>query len=283
MQRISRQNLSRYPRPLQGGVRVLSGGTGKRPRTLAQQYQDSLDKANAANEGRYKGILTGYDDLSKRVSGELANVGQMEQKDINRQYKGMGSDVYQRLVNRGFGNSSLTGTMQMGVERERTDAMARSAERLAMMRANTDMDLSQGRFGVMERRTDQGPDPNQLIQLSQGLGRSGAGGWQQGPDGRMYGPQIGWDPYAQQRMAMAQAQQQGQQPTGSPAPARNGGPAMDPNTARYLNRKIRYLSGRASRAESRPDRMAAKKAAAGRRRQFAINAPYRRDVAENVY
>jgi len=142
---------------------------------MADQYQAALDKANAANESRYQGILSGYDDLRGRVMGDLQNVGQQERRDIDRTYRNMGSDVYQRLVNRGFGNSTIPGTMRQGVERERTAAYGRQNDRLLQQRAGYDTQLSQGKFGVMERRTDLGPDPNQLIALSQNLGQGGYG------------------------------------------------------------------------------------------------------------
>lgn len=173
MRRISRKTLASYPRPLQGGVQVL--GSGGRQQTLAQAYQSALNRANAANESRYQGILSGYDDLSKRVSGELAGVGEQEYRDIDRTYRNMGSDVYQRLVNRGFANSTLPATSQMGVERERSAARSRLASDLARMRADYDAQISQGKMGVMERRTDEAPDFNQMIALSEGLGRGGYG------------------------------------------------------------------------------------------------------------
>lgn len=184
--KVSRSYLNALQRPLQGGLRVIK----PRPKYqgLAGKYQQALDKANAANEQRYQQILGGYDALQGRVMGDLANVGDMERKDINRQYNSMGADTYQRLVNRGFGNSSLLATMRMGTERERSDAMARSYERAAQMRANADMQISQGKMGVMERRTDLAPDPQQMIALSQGMGRAGYG---QRP---MYGQPIGMMP-----------------------------------------------------------------------------------------
>ena len=184
--KVNRSYLNAAQRPLQGGLRVI------KPRSkyqgLAGEYQKKLNEANAANEARYQQILGGYDALHGRVTGDLANVGAMERKDINRQYNSMGADVYQKLVNRGFGNSSLLATMRMGTERERSDAMARSYERAAQMRANADMQITQGKLGAIERRTDLAPDPQQLINLSQGLGRSGYG---QRP---MYGQPIGMNP-----------------------------------------------------------------------------------------
>jgi hypothetical protein len=214
MQKIPRSQLSAYQRPLQGGKRIIKQKTS-RYQGLAGQYQQAIDKANAANESRYQQILGGYDDLSKRVTGELANAGNMERKDINRQYNSMGSDVYQRLVNRGFGNSSLLATMRMGTERERSDALARSYERAAQLRANADMQLSQAKMGVMERRTDMGPDPQQLIALSQGLGRAGYGQ-------PRYARPIGYEEnqaiQQQQQLAMMQQMAMMQQAQQQPSP-----------------------------------------------------------------
>jgi len=158
---------------LQGGVKVL--GSGRAQPTLAGAYQAALDKANAANEARYQQLMTGYDDLGKRVQGTLADVGTQEFRDIDREYRNMGSDVYQRLVNRGFANSTLPATQQMGVTRERSSARSRLASQLAQQKANYDAQITQGKFGVMERRNDVGPDPAQMIALSQGLGQAGYG------------------------------------------------------------------------------------------------------------
>lgn len=229
-----------FQRPVQGAYRVVR----KKPKYqgLAGQYQQALDKANAANENRYNQILGGYDQLHSRVMGDLANVGAMEKKDINRQYNSMGSDVYQRLVNRGFGNSSLTGTMQMGVERERADALARSAERAAQLRANADMQLSTGKFGVMERRTDMGPDPNQLLEIARLQGQTrGIGLPRYGtPIGMVPGQAAGGYQAAMARhMAGAMAPFAGRQPSSSRRSvygARDPGPAMARRASRARQR-----------------------------------------------
>lgn len=173
MKRIPKKALQR---PLQGNAYAV--GYGNRmlygPRqTLAQSYQSALDRANQANEQRYQQILAGYDQLGGRVMSDLRNVGQQERADINRNYQGMKSDVYNSLVNRGFGNGSLGATMRYGVERERAAAQGRLNDRMLQQRAGFDTNITQGRLGVMERRTDLGPDMNQLIALSQGYGRGG--------------------------------------------------------------------------------------------------------------
>lgn len=174
MYRIPTRQFKSYQRPLQGGARVLS--SGGRPQGIAGSYQAALDRANRANEQRYQQILAGYDALHGRVMGQLEGVGAAERGDIDREYRNAGSNVYSSLVRRGFGNSSLAHTMQQGVSREKMAAVGRMNDRLAQQRAGYDTAISQGKFGVMERRYDNGPDINQMLALYQGLGRAGYAG-----------------------------------------------------------------------------------------------------------
>lgn len=182
----TRRNL---PRPIQGNYYRT-----RRNPSLADRYQQAMNEANAANEQRYQDILKGYEDLHGRVLGDLSGVGDQEKRDIDRRYDNMGSDVYQRLVNRGFGNSTIPATMQAGVERERSASQSRLASDLARMRANADQNITGQRLGVMERRTDAQPDINQMIALSQGLGRGGYGSG--GFGGGMGGGGFGISPQA---------------------------------------------------------------------------------------
>lgn len=191
MPRIPYSRYKLYPRPLQGGARVVAGPGG--PPTIAGSYQAALDRANRANEQRYQQILSGYDQLRARVMGGLDGYGQAERADIDREYRNAASNVYNSLVNRGFGNGSLGATMQQGVSRERMAAKGRLNDRLSQQRAAYDMGISQGKLGVMERRYDNGPDINQMLALYQGLGRAGYGG-----GGMRLGQPIGIAPDAYQ-------------------------------------------------------------------------------------
>lgn len=159
--------------------------------SLVEQFQAATDRANQANEQRYQQILSGYEGLRGRTMSDLQGLGRQERADIDRVYRGLGSDVYQRLVNRGFANSSLLGTMRQGVERERTSAYGRLNDRLAQQRIGADLAISQGQFGVMERRNDVGPDPALLVQLAQQFGASGLG------PGGSFRPPIGAPNYGQ--------------------------------------------------------------------------------------
>lgn len=161
-------------RPLQGGWQV-NPSRGRYGGGLVGSFQQAMDKANAANERRYQQILSGFDDLAKRTQGNLAGLGQAQLTDINREYGNAGSNVYNTLVNRGFGNSSLPATMQQGVMRGRSQEVGRLNEQLARMRADYDMAITQGKLGAIERRSDIAPDYGQLVQLAQAMGRGGYG------------------------------------------------------------------------------------------------------------
>jgi hypothetical protein len=129
------------------------------------------------NEERYQQLLQGYDALHGRVMGGINALGGQQRADIDRTYRGMGADVYNTLINRGFGNSSLATTMQMGVNRERSAAQARLNDQLVRERAGYDTSITAGKLGAIERRNDIGPDPNQLIALAQGMGAARGGGY----------------------------------------------------------------------------------------------------------
>lgn len=185
VRRIPRKAIHR---PLQGGAYVVGRGGRQYGGGLAGSFQAAHDRANRANERRYGQILTGYDDLHKRVMNDLAGVGKQEASDIDRSYRNMSSDVYNSLVNRGFANSTMRHTMQQGVERERMAARGRLNDRLLSQRANYDTGISTGKMGVIERRNDIGPDPALLASMAQQMGASGMG-----PGGSFRSP-IGVDP-----------------------------------------------------------------------------------------
>ena len=170
MPRIPRKALHR---PLQGGARILGGGGIRRPRTLADSFQQAHNSANRANERRYGQIMQGYDALRDRTASNLQGLGAQESMDIDRSYHNLGSDAYNRLVNRGFANSSLLATMGMGINRERLASRGRLNDRLAQQRIGADMAITQGKLGAIERRNDIGPDPAMLAQLAQMQGSGG--------------------------------------------------------------------------------------------------------------
>ena len=186
-------------RPVQPRRRYSSGGRVRYIRTgggVGDQYADALASANAANEQRYQQLLSGYQALGKRAEGYLEGQGESERQDIQQRYRDMASNTYNTLVNRGFANSSLLQTANQGNQREMNRELQRVGEAVNRQKLDADMAISDRLARVIEGRMDSGPDINQMLQLSQGMGRYG--GQQQQP---MYGPYNMAHPLRQQAMA----------------------------------------------------------------------------------
>lgn len=160
-----------------GGGGGGGGGSGQLS-DLVSEFQKAQDKANAANEARYRDILAGYQDRYARTMGNLQGMGQQEAADINEAAKARAAAQRQSLVARGLSNSTITDNMEQGVERERVSDMGRLQERLRQQMLGLDTSLSGDTLNFMERREDTGPDMNQLLQLAQMLGMSGLAGGQ---------------------------------------------------------------------------------------------------------
>ncbi len=127
---------------------------------LQQEYQKELDAAKSANEGRYQQLLR-----------ELKGSGEQEAKDIRAGWAGRATQGQQDLVSRGLSASTIAPTMAAGYQREENADIGRLNER-----------LRERRLGIIERRSDEYPDLNQLMTLagmtgSYGGGAGGGGGY----------------------------------------------------------------------------------------------------------
>ena len=159
-----------------GGGGGAGGGGG-----LAQSFQDAIDRANQANEARYRDILGGYQSRYQRGMGMLSGLGQQEARDINELYDNQAAQARQNLTSRGLGNSTLLATMQQGADRERNAELGRLNERMRQQTLATDSGLSGDTLQFMERKNDTGPNLAMLAQLAQGVGAAGGGGGGMGP------------------------------------------------------------------------------------------------------
>ena len=121
---------------------------------LVDQYNMSFQEAKDANESRYNDML-GIADAGQDVrSGE-----------VNRAFAGRESDMLNRLKGIGAANTSIASTQKMGIERERQNALDKSK-----------MSHDDRRLGIMERRTDDYPENDIILQLAQMMGQSGGPG-----------------------------------------------------------------------------------------------------------
>jgi hypothetical protein len=116
---------------------------------IVKQLQAAQTAANKANEQRYQDILGIYSGLGKAGETRIAAGEQQAQAKST-----------QDLTNRGLGNTTVTGAMSRGIASDAETSRQQLGENIAGLKA-----------GVMERRTDQGPDmglyANLLMKASQ--------------------------------------------------------------------------------------------------------------------
>jgi hypothetical protein len=157
-----------------------SGGGGGMNNPMVQdvisQYQDALNKSNAANERRYQDILAGKWALLQKQLADMQGLGQQEITDTNLGFDAQKADVLQSMVDRGLSNTTVQNTMQSGVDERRQHEINRINERLKREQIELERGLQNDMMGFMERKTENGPDLSQMLALLQAFGASGGGG-----------------------------------------------------------------------------------------------------------
>ena len=154
-----------------GSYGTMGGGGGGG--SLPQSYLDAYNSAKAANEQRYKDILTGYqtrynqfnqgaaglrDDVLngyearyQRGLSNLEGLGTQEKNDILRQYGELGAANQQDMTTRGLTGTTIMPTMRQGIMREQQAALSRVNERLQNQRLAVDSGLSGDALSAQER------------------------------------------------------------------------------------------------------------------------------------
>lgn len=140
-----------WQKKLYGQQQVAAGQIGQGLSGLIGQFNQAYGEAKSANEQRYQEML----GITDTTTGQRA-------ADIRGDYAGQQSNMMQRLASLGMANTTIAPTMGMGIRREEQAALDRSADTL------------QGtRLGIMERRTDEYPKSDIIMQLVQALGQGG--------------------------------------------------------------------------------------------------------------
>jgi len=158
-------------------AKVASGAQGYSAQGLAQrqsqdiikQMQTAQEKANLLNEQRYQQILGQYENLGQ------AGRARIEQQTTQRQ-----AEATQGLTSRGLGGTTITSAVERGISSDAEMQRQQLEESVAMQKA-----------GVMERRTDTGPDMGMFANLLQQAGQQAPAQQapvQQAPGGMMYNP-----------------------------------------------------------------------------------------------
>ncbi len=160
-----------------GGTSALQG--------IIKQMQAAQKKANLMNEQRYQKILGSFENLGK------AGRARIEQQTTQRQ-----AQATQNLTSRGLGNTTITSAVERGIAGDAETQRQQLEESVMMQKA-----------GVMERRTDEGPDLGMFASLLQSAGQQQSGGRSvigtTGPGGP--GTPTRWE--TEQAAANARAQQ----------------------------------------------------------------------------
>jgi hypothetical protein len=161
-------------------------------------YKQAEQQAKQANETRYNDILSQYqkqyDDLSKAYANRqsealnmLQGYGTQEKADVAQNWGNVQAQQQQDAVDRGMANTTVGMNIPLGTERGKNADLARINERIQQQKLgiytglsgdtlNAQQNLMGNKLGFMERREDEYPDLNQMLNLTTGLGEtSGAG------------------------------------------------------------------------------------------------------------
>ena len=131
---------------------ATGGGTNTALQGIIKQMQAAQKKANLANEQRYQQILGSFENLGK------AGRARIEQQTQQRQ-----AQATQSLTSRGLGSTTITSAVERGIASDAELSRQQLEESVTMQRA-----------GVMERRTDEGPDLGMFASLLQSAGQQRA-------------------------------------------------------------------------------------------------------------
>ena len=133
--------------------RAGSTSAGEALTGLVDQYNVAYGEAKTANEQRYQELL----GITDQTSGQRMS-------DVRADYFGRGADQMQNLARLGMANTTVAPTMRYGNQREMQSALNRTAD-----------ELQGTKLGIMERRTDEYPEQQQIMALIQALGQGGGG------------------------------------------------------------------------------------------------------------
>jgi hypothetical protein len=144
--------------------------------SLLGEYVKSYNTGAQVNEQRYRDILGGYRDRYSQAMQTLQGLGTAQSADINQQYDALRSRTNSDLTSRGLGNTTIVGSMQRGVESERSKAQGQLQEALRREALNTQTTLSGDTLKFMADRKDSYPTLDQIGDIALAMGQFNRGG-----------------------------------------------------------------------------------------------------------
>lgn len=148
--------------PIYGALKKGARKQEKAQRKLMKEFLRAQERANRANETRYQAILGEQNSLYGRTMRGLETVGEAQRQQLREEDRRIQADARQGAISRGMAGTTVASAMQQAATRQ-TGMAARALEEEARLRKlNADASLTNQRLGFMERKVEQGPDPNVL-------------------------------------------------------------------------------------------------------------------------
>jgi len=153
MQQMLAQEQWDWQKKLYGEQTAASREAAGGISAMIDQYNQAYGEAKTANEQRYQNML----GIANQTTGQRA-------ADVRDAYGRLESSMMQNLARTGMANTTVAPTMKMGVEREKQSSLNRLAD-----------EMQGTKLGIMERREDEYPQSDIILELVRALGQGGSG------------------------------------------------------------------------------------------------------------
>lgn len=144
--------------------------------SLAAAYQSKVDAANKANEDRYNEAKQGRTDLRERDLQALSNWGNSQITDAKFRSDQTLQAGEADLRRRGLGSSTINTGLATSANESLGRELGTINDQIINRRVNTDTNLSDQLYSMIERKNDVAPDVNQFMMLAKGMGQFGTAG-----------------------------------------------------------------------------------------------------------
>lgn len=104
--------------------------------------------------GRYAPTVDAYSTNLSKMNSLLDQRSQQGIADINSRFNMLGQQQQAGLVNRGLGNTTIGGTMQQGLERQRMGAINTHNDSILQQRLATEAMFRMPQMQLMQRQQD---------------------------------------------------------------------------------------------------------------------------------
>ena len=135
-----------------GAISSTGGGGGGQFGGLFKQIQKAQKKANEANEARFQAAMKQFEGLGQAGEARIARSTEQRQ-----------GAATQNLTSRGLGSTTITSAVERGIAGDAETQRQELGERVAVQKA-----------GLLERKTDLGPDLGMFVNLLQAAGQGQA-------------------------------------------------------------------------------------------------------------